>query len=179
MSKTRILGAVLAGGLSTRFGSDKAEALLDGERLIDHAFAALSAQCDAVIVVGRQDGRHGGIPDWPGASLGPLGGIAAALRHAEATGFAAVLTCGVDSVGLPLNLLGQLLPAPACLRSQPVIGLWPVEAASAVEAILTGDGKHSVMRFAEAIDARTVALAEAPANVNRPQDLDTLRGHDA
>ena len=48
-----ILGAVLAGGLSTRFGSDKALAELDGHTLIARAVDALSGWCEYVVVVGR------------------------------------------------------------------------------------------------------------------------------
>jgi molybdopterin-guanine dinucleotide biosynthesis protein A len=39
---TKILGVVLAGGLSTRFGSDKAQALWRGRSLLDHALDALA-----------------------------------------------------------------------------------------------------------------------------------------
>ena len=44
----KLLGAILAGGRSSRFGSDKAFALLNGKPLIDHVIAALAAQTDAV-----------------------------------------------------------------------------------------------------------------------------------
>ena len=49
-----ILGAVIAGGRSTRFGSDKALALIGGERLIDRTIAALDPQVDRLVVCGRK-----------------------------------------------------------------------------------------------------------------------------
>jgi molybdopterin-guanine dinucleotide biosynthesis protein A len=165
-----VLGAVLAGGRSSRFGSDKALARYRGMTLIDHAIAALQSQCDAVIVVGRD----GGVPDWPRPDCGPLGGLAGAVRHARAHGFDSVLSCGVDAPGVPLDLRERLTPAPAFVASQPVLGLWPVSAGNALEAILLGPGRHSMLAFAEAIGARPVKLAHEPANVNTPEDLARL-----
>lgn len=167
------LGAVLAGGLSTRFGSDKALAELHGQRLLDLAADTLAAQCDAVVVVGRIDPRHVCVPDWPMPHAGPLGGMAGALRHALGLGYETVLTMGVDSVALPGNLATLLSPAPACLEAQPVVGLWPAAAANVLEDILLGPGKHSVRRFAEAIGTRAVTVPIDPVNVNTPADLDT------
>jgi molybdenum cofactor guanylyltransferase len=170
-----ILGAVLAGGQSSRFGSDKALADLGGQTLLARAVATLEAQCDAVVVVGRDTAP---VPvgvqflaDWPRPGMGPLGGIAAALRHAQAAGYDAVMTCAVDSVGLGADALEQLSPPPAYCASQPVIGLWPAAAAPEIEAIITGDGKHSMFAFAQAIGARAVQLSSIPANINTPADL--------
>lgn len=162
-----ILGAVLAGGKSSRFGADKAVATLNGTRLIDLTHAALVARCDDVVVIGRADG----IPDWPAPDLGPLGGIAAALRHGQMTGHHLVLTCGVDSVGLPDDLIQQLSPAPAYVVSQPVIGLWPVEALSRLTERLASPGSHSMRAFADDIGARPVQLTCAPSNINTRDDL--------
>ena len=169
-----ILGAVLAGGQSTRFGSDKALALLDGQSLIERAVQSLSQWCDQVIIVGRTSGPTVCIPDHPHPDMGPLGGIAAALLHAQDYNFTSVLTCAVDSVGLPENLLPLLSPAPAYLETQPVIGHWNIDAASTVQAILQSDGRRSMLAFAKAANARPVTLASAPANINTPADLAAL-----
>jgi molybdopterin-guanine dinucleotide biosynthesis protein A len=88
-----------------------------------------------------------------------------------------VLTCGVDSVGLPENLPDLLGAAPAYLADQPVVGIWPAGALERLEAILTGDGRHSMRAFAEAIGARAVTLQRAPANINTPEDLAALGGN--
>jgi molybdopterin-guanine dinucleotide biosynthesis protein A len=166
-----ILGCVLAGGQSTRFGSDKALAQLHGRTLIERAVDALSGWCEAVVVVGRAYAPAPTLPDWPRPGMGPLGGIAAALHHARDEGYAAVLTCGVDSAALPEDLPELLGPAPAFLADQPVIGLWPISAARAIEKILRGDGRHSMRAFAEAIGARAVQGPQVPANINTPADL--------
>ena len=166
-----ILGCVLAGGQSSRFGSDKALAEFGGHTLLALAVDALAGWCEHVVVVGRETAPAPCLPDWPQAGMGPLAGIAAALHFARDEGYDAVLTCGVDSLRLPGDLPGLLAPAPAFLAGQPVIGLWPASASAALDAILTGEGRHSMLQFAASIGARAVKSAREPANVNTPADL--------
>lgn len=170
-----ILGCVLAGGQSSRFGSDKALAELHGETLIARAVDTLAGWCELVVVVGREQAPAPTLPDWPRLGMGPLGGIAAAIHHARQEQFEAVLTCGVDAPWLPENLPELLTPAPAYLADQPVIGLWPVSAGKALDTLLESDRKHSMLAFAEAINARAVRLPSPPANINTPADLAALQ----
>ena len=151
-----ILGVVLAGGQSTRFGSDKALAELGGQTLLARAFDTLTGFCELVVVAGRERGPGHVIPDWPHANMGPLGGIAAALRLARDEGYESVLSLGVDSLGLPDNLLERLSPGPAYVESQPVVGLWPTGTVDAIETLLLAEGKHSMLAFAEAVGAKAV-----------------------
>ena len=168
---TRRLGTILAGGQARRFGSDKAQALYEGERLIDRVAAALAAQCAGVVVCGREEPGFACIPDWPEPGLGPLGGLAAALRHAGERGFAHVLSAGVDAPDLPHDLAASLAgDGAAIVESQPVVGLWPVVAAPVLEQFLAGGGR-SLYRFADHIGARRVELPRALMNVNYPEDL--------
>ena len=171
MAEARILGAVLAGGQSSRFGSDKALVELAGTTLIARAVETLSGWCEHVVITGRTHGPAHCLPDWPSAQMGPLAGLAAALRFAVDEGYDAVLSCGVDSPNLPDNLPDLLGPAPACLASQPVIGLWPASAAREIEAILQSDSRHSMYALAEAVGARLVEGPEGLANINTPGDL--------
>ncbi|MCJ1960964.1 molybdenum cofactor guanylyltransferase [Novosphingobium mangrovi (ex Hu et al. 2023)] len=169
-----ILGVVLAGGQSRRFGTDKALARFAGESLLERAVAQLQAWCDEVVVVGREDAPVAVLPDWPRAGMGPLAGLAGALRHAQEQAFASVLSAPVDCPLLPEDLLARLSPAPAFLLDQPVIGHWPVAAFAAADAILMGEGRRSMRRLAESIGARAVACEGTLANVNTPEDLAAL-----
>lgn len=169
-----ILGAVLAGGQSSRFGSDKALAEFRGHTLLAHAVDTLSGWCEHVIVVGRETAPAPTLPDWPRAGMGPLGGIAAALHHARDEGYEFLLTCGVDSLDLPEDLLELLGPAPAYLASQPIIGIWPASIVGTVEAILHDEGRHSLRQLAERVGARAVTAKLDPANINTPADLAAL-----
>ncbi len=170
---SRVLGVVLAGGQSRRFGSDKALARIDGTTLLDRAVARLAAQCDAVVVAGRDDAPAPVLADAPSAGLGPLGGLSAALNHAAAHGFDEVLSIPVDGVDLPDDLLGELRPAPAHCATAPVIGLWPVAAAAPLSAMLAGDKPRgpAMRAFADAVGARAVPLSKIPFNINTLVDL--------
>ena len=167
-----ILGVVLAGGRSSRFGSDKALAELGGRTLLARAFDVLSGYCELVVVAGRERGPgHRCIPDWPQDGMGPLGGLAAALRLARDEGYDSVLSCGVDSVGLPSNLLERLSPPPAYLETQPVVGHWSPGTLDALEALLLSDAPHSMHAFVGAIGATAVKSGARTANINTPADL--------
>ncbi len=165
------MGAILAGGQARRFGSDKAHALHEGERLMDRVAAALSAQCEALVVCGREERGFACLYDWPEPGLGPLGGLAAALRHARERGFSHVLSAGVDVPDLPRDMAETLAgEGAAIVEGQPVVGLWPVAAGEALEAFLTRGGQ-SLYRFADHVGARRVELSRPLMNVNYPEDL--------
>lgn len=170
-----VLGAILAGGQSSRFGSDKALALHDGVALIDHVAAALVGQSDTLAVVGREYGGFPAIDDRPSPGLGPLGAIAGALHWARCNGFAAVLSAPCDALRLPDDLAARLSgDGPAFVPAMPVIGWWPSALADDLENWLRADQSRAVRHWAAAIDARPVALATMPLNVNSPADLQAI-----
>ncbi len=172
---TGLLGAVLAGGRSSRFGSDKAIALWDGQRLIDRSRALLEPWCDAVVVVGRSDTDGRGIDDLPHPDLGPLGGIAGALDHGASHGFRCVLTISCDMPRLPAGLIEALLRrGPAYCRDAPVLGHWSSALGAQLLSYLETGPDRSVRGWAHSIGALPIASPEPLANVNTPEDLMAL-----
>jgi molybdenum cofactor guanylyltransferase len=103
------IGVVLAGGLSSRMGRDKALLPWHGRPLIEHQIAVLQAAgVDAVRV-------SGGRPDYQGiadpiAQLGPLGGIAGV---AATCNDGELLIIPVDMPRLQPALLQRLLAVAA------------------------------------------------------------------
>lgn len=166
---------MLAGGRSSRFGSDKALAEIGGHSLLALAVDALSGWCEHVVVAGRETAPAPTLPDWPHSGMGPLGGLAAALHLACDEGYEAVLSCGVDCVGLPDDLVARLSPGPSYVAELPVIGLWPATASAALDALLESESSHAMRAFAERLGAAAVSLPTLPANINSPADLAALR----
>jgi molybdopterin-guanine dinucleotide biosynthesis protein A len=167
----KLLGAILAGGQSRRFGSDKAEALFGGKALLDQVADSLRAQVEAIVVAGRGWPGLTAVLDVPAAGLGPLGGLAGALAHAQEKGFDAVLSSGCDVLGLPEDLVRQLGAGPAIVEDMPIVGLWPSELASVLAAWLAEPANRSVYRFADHIGARRIMLEQPLTNVNAQSDL--------
>lgn len=176
-----ILGCVLAGGASSRFGTDKALYIWQGQPLLAHALAALQPHADALLVAGRAavpgiDAQF--VPDRPSPGFGPLGGLAAALHFAGAHGFDRVLTAGCDTPLIPPETLHALLerPGAAVLAGLPVIGAWPAMLAAPLDAFLAtaaAGRARSIRAFAQAAGAEMPDLPPPP-NLNRPQDLSAL-----
>ncbi|WP_267414406.1 molybdenum cofactor guanylyltransferase [Sphingomonas sp. GC_Shp_4] len=162
---------MLAGGRSSRFGSDKATALFRGRPLLAHMREVGEVSADAVIVIGRAEG----VPDLPAPGLGPLGGIAAALDHAADHGFASVLTLPCDMPSVPPGLIEALLRrAPAYCADAPVIGHWPAAVGAQLLAHLDRGEDRSVRRWARMIGAVPIDSPVPLANINTPADLTAL-----
>lgn len=166
-----VLGAILAGGQSRRFGSDKANALMDGERLIDLVAGSLGPQVDTLVVCGREYPGFISLPDRPAADMGPLGGVAAALAYGASRGFDAVLCAPCDAPNLPADLRETLEgESPAVVQSQPVIGYWPCSLSADLEAFLT-EGGRKLFDYANRAGARLVRYDPPIMNINRPEDM--------
>lgn len=94
------LGAVLAGGESSRYGSPKALATVGGKRIIDRVVDALRAVTPEVILSANEPAlfRDLGLPTYPDVreGLGPLGGIYTTLLNAREGGRPGILAVACD-----------------------------------------------------------------------------------
>lgn len=173
---SRLLGAVLAGGQSRRFGSDKALAELDDRPLIAHAAAALEPYVDTVAICGRAFAPYLALADRPAPGLGPLGGLAAALRHAADNGFAQVLSIGCDVPALPAALVEALIAAgaPIAVRALPICGLWRASDADRLDRHLASTDDRSMRNWLTACGGQWFDGDIVLANINTPADLAAL-----
>jgi molybdopterin-guanine dinucleotide biosynthesis protein MobB len=186
---SRFLGAVLAGGRSARFGSDKALAVLDGERLLDRAVRVLDGVCAEVIVVSSNPehdavGRDRVPDERPG--MGPLAGIHAALGHAARLGAPGVVVLACDLPGVDTAVLRTLIAtlggadAVALGREgppgfEPLCAVYRTECATAAAELLE-DGARAAHRLLTAVDGRVTRGPDAHlVNVNTPEDLESMK----
>jgi len=197
MSRDWLEGFVLAGGGSTRFGSNKALAPFAGRPLLAHAVRALRGLGLAPRVVTRDPAPYRELAAafvlGERAGQGPAEGLRAALA-ASARPWALVL--GADMPGVDAALLRRLLPEagepPAgggprafCFeeaggRRHPLPGLYHRSLAADVEAL---GPAPALMAVLDAAGVRAVRVEAGPAgrrlrSVNRPEDLQAFSGGD-
>ena len=93
-------GVVLAGGQSSRMGSDKALIQIDGRSLLDRALDRLDRHVSEFLVIGDPE-KYGHIGPFVFADNnpgnGPLGGITTAMRYASNDNLL-VLACDMPAV---------------------------------------------------------------------------------
>jgi molybdopterin-guanine dinucleotide biosynthesis protein A len=180
-----VIGAVLAGGASRRFGRAKMLTILRGRPMIDYPLQALRAALgpEAVVaVVAKRTTQLPplSVPIWqePDEPQHPLCGLREALRRGDG---ADVLVCAGDMPLIDAAELRALLDAaagtsaPVVLalvegRLQPLCGLWRAEAAAALAATGSSIALHELARE---LGALAVARDDARPylNVNTPTDL--------
>lgn len=80
-----ITGFILAGGKSSRMGTEKALLTVRGKTMIDHAIAQARSICQDVLIVGPKEtfSAYGRIVKDVFVDCGPLGGIHAALGRTQ------------------------------------------------------------------------------------------------
>lgn len=174
----RLLGIILAGGRSQRFGSNKAIARYGDRALIDHVAAALRPQVDDLAQSGGSESFAGLrlIADRPAAALGPLGGLNGALHDAACEGFDAVVAVPCDTPILPRDLVARLAAGgqAAIAAGIPVIGLWPASLAPRLAAYLATAEDRSIAAWARHADAARIDLGVSLPNINTPETLAAL-----
>ena len=187
----KILGAIIAGGRSTRMGGrEKSLLVLDNVTLIERVLSRLRFQCDDVIINanGEQSrfGHFGSaiIADSLPDPSSPLWGLHAALDYGNMLGFDAVATTPVDAPFLPLDLVQRLTEAgevtgAAIARSgaqnHHLTGLWTTALAKPLENLILDQGFKRVQDFATKAKAEIVQWSDMPHdpffNINTPEDL--------
>lgn len=188
--KRSIACAILAGGRSKRFGSNKALALYRGQRLIDVIIKKLSAQTSGTIVINAPSPEPYGLisyefaPDLVTKDIGPLAGLHAVLSWAKQNKLHSVITTPVDTPTLPDSFVDRLVssgpPSIATYNGQihPLHGIWPVAQAELLDLTIA-NGMRAVREWTSVCGAKECAFPKTESidpffNVNTPNELNFL-----
>lgn len=187
----KILGAIIAGGHSTRMGGrEKSFLVLDGATLLDRTLSRLRFQVDEVIINANGDATRfattgADVVEDVLADVGtPLAGLQASLYYGANHGFDAVVTVPSDAPFLPLDLVQRLLEAgevtgAAIARSggqdHYLTGIWTTAMARPLGRLIEVEGMTRVQDFVARAKAEKVVWAAVPHdpffNINTPEDL--------
>ncbi|MFL6735197.1 MAG: molybdenum cofactor guanylyltransferase [Sphingomicrobium sp.] len=183
----KIVVGIFAGGEGKRIGGRKPDRHLGGRTLLDRAVSLAQQWSDEIVITVRDllqvpNARCPVIADDP-LIEGPLGGLASALRFADALQFDALLTIASDMPFLPADLAARLqhgmTEAPVAIaRSDghlhPVCALWRRETVVGLNDYIA-TGRTSLWGLAEQLGFTAVDWPSDPPdpffNINSQQDL--------
>lgn len=186
-----LVGAVLMGGRSIRFGTDKALADAGGRPLgLRVADALRQGGADPVVAAGGRAGAQLGLVTVPdrSAGQGPLAGLASILLWAR-TGLVVVAPCDlplltgghiaalVAAAGTDPRRAGVAVTGPD-RQPQPSLACWPAAAGPRIQQLV--DAGHRAWRDAlTAVEWIPVPLPpEALADADTPASLQVLLEND-
>jgi molybdopterin-guanine dinucleotide biosynthesis protein A len=177
---------ILAGGASSRMGTDKSLLPIEGQTFTGRIAETLLKLTDTVSVVGREtDLRLPTVPDvYP--QWGALGGLHAALTACKRD-WAIVVACDLPFVTAELFLFlaekrmdhEAVVPIQEDKRPQPLAALYRVEPCRQRATELIEAGRRRPLDLLEAVKTRWVSFAEIRnldqaqrffVNINTPSD---------
>jgi molybdopterin-guanine dinucleotide biosynthesis protein A len=173
-----VTGVILAGGLSRRMGGvDKCTMPLGGKIMLAHSLDCLAAQVETLIINCNGDLERFEplgqpiVEDLIEGHAGPLAGILTGMRWSQKNTPKAkwIVTVAADTPFLPNSLVAQLMAATKDNHStivlaqsgdrlHPVVGLWPVELADALQDFLTNEQSRKVLVFVDRYKMKRVSF---------------------
>ncbi len=173
--KPKILGAIIAGGKSRRFGSDKTVAELRGKPLIQHVIDGLSPQCDDLVICGRNWQDHVVLDDRPHIDMGPLVGLCAALHFGATNGFDYVhsAACDVLPVADASAFSGyRTIDGDALyIQGHYLSGIWSTKLSPLLDIHLAASSDYSVRKWIEISGALPCNDPRQSTNLNTASDF--------
>jgi molybdenum cofactor guanylyltransferase len=177
VARRGLTGVLLVGGASTRFGSPKALARLNGETLAERAWRLLGEACEERVAVGKTvDALPLPFPVLDDGTdvRAPIAGVVAGLRAASND---MCLFLPVDTPFVTAELLHELAGAcadAAVTQTGPLPGAYRVSALPVLARRLAA-GELALKDALAALEVRVIAAEpRALVNVNEPRDLALL-----
>jgi molybdopterin-guanine dinucleotide biosynthesis protein A len=171
MARRPLTGVLLVGGASTRFGSPKALAQIEGETFAERGRRVLAAECEEVLVVGKRDELPFDVIDDGTDVRAPIAGVVAGLRAATND---VVVFIPVDCPWMTpdaVRALGDACTDAAVPATGPLPGAWAKSSLPLLERRLV-NGPLALYRAYDELDVVTVELDPAVvADVDTPGDL--------
>ena len=192
MDHNNILGTVLAGGKSRRFGEDKSQVKLGGKLLIDYILSEIIDEFNEVLVVSnnlidfKQSEKISLIKDFK-KDLGPLGGVLTAMKWVKDNNkdYQWISTFPVDTPFFKNQILrdffkkinmkeGKLFFINSNNTRHNIFGLWSLDLMDKLEEDLD-KGERKVEVWANSIGVKNINMKfenkDPFFNINTKEDL--------
>ncbi len=196
MYHNNILGTVLAGGKSQRFGEDKSQANLANKLLIDYVLSEIIDQFNEILIVSNNSIKFNKstkitiIKDFK-KGLGPLGGVLSAMKWNKKNkkGYQWIATFPVDTPFFKKEILkdfvqqinleeSDLFFIKSNYTRHNIFGLWSVKLLEKLEKDLDR-GERKVELWANNIGVKIINMEFSNSdpffNINTKEDLEKAK----
>ncbi len=173
MNENNILGVVLAGGKSKRFGEDKSKALLIGKTLLEHTLDKIKSRFNEIVIVSNNQTfkEYIIIKDCIDGQLGPLVGVLSAMKWIKKNNrsYEWIATFPCDTPFFNISLVdefikasklndGLLYFAKSDQKRHNVFGLWSLKLIETLEIDIMKNNHRKVERWANKIGVKTINI---------------------
>ena len=196
MDHNNILGAVLAGGKSQRFGQDKSQVKLNGKMLIDYILSEIIDEFKEILIVSNNQIKFN---NYENISLindfkkdqGPLGGVLSAMKWAKekSNKYKWISTFPVDTPFFKKEILQKFLSEINLKESKlffiksnntrhNIFGLWSLELKQTLLEDIN-NGHRKVEEWANKVGSEIIEIDDKNEynflNINTKEDLEKAK----
>ena len=196
MDHNNILGAVLAGGKSQRFGEDKSQVKLNGKFLIDYILSEIIDEFKEILIVSNNQIKF---KNYENISLindfkkdqGPLGGVLSAMKWAKEKNnkYEWISTFPVDTPFFKKEILQKFLSEINSEESKlffiksnntrhNIFGIWSIDLMKKLEDDLN-EGQRKVEVWANSVGVKVINMEfinkDPFFNINTKEDLEKAK----
>ena len=191
MSENNILGVVLAGGKSKRFGEDKSKIKLEGKTLIEHTLDKIKFKFNRIIIISNNkiSNDYLVINDCIDGNLGPLVGVLTAMKWIKENNhlYNWITTFPCDTPFFPESIIKNfikeaekkeslILSASSHGRKHNIFGLWSLTLYDKLENDLINKKIRKVQEWTEKNKIKNLEFKfedyDPFFNINTKEDLE-------
>ena len=190
MSENNILGVILAGGKSKRFGEDKSEIKLGSKTLLEHTLDKIKSKFNTIIIVSNNKivKDYITIKDCIEGQLGPLVGVLSAMKCIKKNNYSHqwIATFPCDTPFFNTSIIEKFIEATKVndsllyfVKSEKkrhnIFGLWSLKLIEILEKDIIENNHRKVEKWADKIGVKTINMPydniDQFFNINTKEDL--------
>tara|TARA_Y100000590_G_scaffold431215_1_gene545747 strand:+ start:399 stop:1010 length:612 start_codon:yes stop_codon:yes gene_type:complete len=190
MDENNILGVVLAGGKSKRFGKDKANVKLGNKTLIQHTLDKIKSKFSKIIVVSNTEvvKDYTIVKDCINGQLGPLVGVLSAMKWIKKNNYSYewIITFPCDTPFFSISIIDRFINAAKLKNSflyfvksedkrHNIFGLWSLKLVNTLEEDINKNEYRKVEKWANKIGVKTINVTYEKMdpffNINTKEEL--------
>jgi len=190
MNENNILGVVLAGGKSKRFGEDKNKVRLGNKTLLEHTLYKIKSKFNNFVIVSNSNfpKDYTIIKDCINGQLGPLVGVLSAMKWVKKNNFSYdwIMTFPCDTPFFEPRIIDKFVEAvkfndsllyfaKSAKKRHNIFGLWSLKLIEILETDIIENNYRKVEKWANKIGVKTINISydntDPFFNINTKEDL--------